>query len=137
MKPSIFLFLVIFISSFFCINNVSAKTVKYSNPDIKIEIYKTKKNDAGEAIGREYLFTVDSGIESVLITPIGKILRIVTFQIKEGHPILEYANPVAHVKMTAWIDFDGDGVEEVELVDKSAILTQNGKFKIVYHGDAL
>jgi hypothetical protein len=78
------------------------------------------------------VYTLNAGIESIVVTPASRILRILTFNV-EGNDILELANPVAFIRMTARGDFDGDGHEDI-LVDKHAILTRNGKLKIVYHG---
>ena len=87
-----------------------------------------------------YQFTLKSssgefeltGVEVIKISSSGNLLRVVTCQIEPGDPILELANPVAFLRVTAKGDFDGDGVHEI-ITDDFAVLTKNGNLKLVYH----
>lgn len=95
---------------------------------------------ANKSISEKYTFTLKSpsgeyeltGIETIIISSSGNLLRTVTCQIDPDNPIMELANPVAFLRVTAKGDFDGDGEDEV-LVDEFAVLTKTGNLKMVYH----
>ncbi len=73
-----------------------------------------------------------NGVEIINIMPSGNLLRIVTFKIDQDDPILEIANPVAFLRVSATGDFDGDGNSET-IIDESAVLTKSGHLKLIYH----
>ncbi|MBN2637430.1 MAG: hypothetical protein JXR61_14240 [Prolixibacteraceae bacterium] len=116
----------------FTTSNAFAQSEKFYDYDIEVYFVKSIKDADGNIVKRDTVYTISSGIEQVVTTPVGNYLRMVTFKISQDNPIMELAQPVAFFRITATGDFDGDGVEET-LVDKFSALTKSGNLKLVYH----
>lgn len=128
MKTLHVFYVVLFVFSLSTSQKLFAQAEIYESFDV--EVYLTKKNENGV---KDTLYSLTSGIEKIVISSSSKVLRTLSFSLDKDHPLLELANPVAFIRMTVRADFNNDGIED-ELVDKHAIVTRNGKFKIVYHG---
>jgi hypothetical protein len=120
MKAFKTIFLLAFVSGVFYSANGFAQVEKSKNQDYTFSL----KSSSGD-----YKLT---GVEVIQISSSGNLLRTVTCQIEPGDPILELANPVAFLRVTAKGDFDGDDEDEI-LVDDFAVLTKSGNLKMVYH----
>ncbi len=120
MKAFKTIFILVFVSGMFCSITGFAQAVKSINKNYTF----TLKNSSGE-----YELT---GVEVIKVSSSGNLLRTVTCKIDPGDPILELANPVAFLRVTAKGDFDGDGDDEI-ITDDFAVLTKTGNLKLVYH----
>jgi hypothetical protein len=124
MKSLKILVIALFAICIFNVDNANAQAEQKYAYDIEMYLVSVSTGDTA--------FVISSGIEQVVVTPIGNYLRMVTFKIADEEPIMEIANPFAFLRLTATGDFDGDGFDET-LVDNRSILTKNGNLKFVYH----
>ena len=78
-----------------------------------------------------YEFT--GGLEQIRINPSGKTKRSITFQLPDGDPFLYFAYATVTVDLD--MDITGDGVDDISVKDKRAVLTPSGllKFKVKYN----
>jgi len=127
MKTLKVLKLMFFVFSLTCPNLLFAQANVINNVDV--EVYLTRPSKTGE--GRDTVYSLTSGIEKVVISSSLNILRILTFTVDKDNPILELANPVALFRIKATADFDGDEIPDI--LYGNAVLTKNGRLKIIYH----
>jgi len=124
MKTFRLIFLLAFVSVMFGSLSGFAQVEKSKNDNFELTL---KINVNGEI--NYYDLT---GVEIIKITPSGKLTRIVTFKIDSEDPIMEIANPMAFLRVSAYGDFNGDGEYE-RITDEFAVLTNSGNLKLVYH----
>ena len=132
MKALKIIFIVVFGFGILFSNSSFSQAVVISNVDVDVHLTKKIRDADGKVIGTKTIYSLTSGIEKVVITPVGNLLRIVTFKIDNENPIMELANPVAFLRITMRADIDGDGNIDV-LKDNKAVLTKSGNLKLMYH----
>jgi hypothetical protein len=100
----------------------------------EVDVYLTKniKDDDGNIIGKDTVFTLTPGIEHVVLTPVGNYMRKVQFKIDPENPIMQLVSSIAVLRVTMREDVDGDGTIEV-ITDSRAVLTRNGNLTLLYH----
>ncbi|WP_297089298.1 hypothetical protein [uncultured Draconibacterium sp.] len=98
------------------------------------QVKQTETYDVTIKFGNDVVsFTLNSGVESIKISPSGNYLKILTFQLDADDPLLNLAMPYAVVKISLNADIDGDGKTDLSLKDKRAVITPSGNVKLVYH----
>lgn len=122
MKTLKFIFIVVFAFGMFNPFQSMSQAKVSKETDITV----TLLNKKGETVAK---FT--DGIEKVVISSSLNILRILTFSIDKTNSFLKHANPVALFTIRAKGDFNGDG--SIDTLYGNAVLTKNGRLKIVYH----
>lgn len=78
-------------------------------------------------------YTITGGIEKIRIVPSGVYTKTITFQLDPEDPFLDLANPYAFIRLSLWADTDGDGIDDIKLKDKHAVITPSGIVKLNYH----
>lgn len=78
-------------------------------------------------------YTITDGIERITISPSGAYNKIITFQLDPDDPFLDLANPYAFIRLSLWADVDGDGIDDIKLKDKHAVISPSGIVKLNYH----
>ena len=106
------------------LSNSYAQIQTFENYDIKLEL--TVKQ-TGE------VYTITDGIERITISPSGVYNKTVTFQLDPDDPFLVFANPYAYISIKLWADLDGDGIDDIKLKDKHAVITPSGIVKLNFH----
>lgn len=98
------------------------------------QVKQTETYDVTIKFGNDVVsFTLNSGVESLKISPSGNYLKILTFQLDADDPLLNLAMPYAVVTISLNADIDGDGKTDLSLKDKRAVITPSGNVKLVYH----
>ncbi|WP_340112040.1 hypothetical protein [Maribellus mangrovi] len=131
MKKLRFIGLLVLLLMILSVPKSFAQTEKIINYEIDIYLTSTIEDENGK-VSKDTVFTLNSGIENIKITPIGNYIRKVQFKIDPENPIMEYANPVVFLSVTMRENVYGDEMEEV-MTDKLAILTSNGSLTLLYH----
>jgi hypothetical protein len=127
--------LVVLLLMIFPVSKSFAQVEKFTNYDIDVYLTKTTKDADGNVVKKDTLFTLTSGVERVYVTQFSNYVRKVTFQVNPDHPIMNFAKPVAFIRLTMREDIDEDGVEDV-ITSNTAVLTSKGKISFLYHTNA-
>ena len=106
------------------ISNSNAQVQVIENFDVQLEL-TVKQTGA--------TYTITDGIERITISPSGAYNKIITFQLNPDDPFLDLANPYAFIRLSLWADVDGDGIDDIKLKDKHAVISPSGIVKLNYH----
>lgn len=124
MKKIRLVFLLVFVSAILLSYTTFAGVEKLQNNECEITLLI-------KVDGKLMTYPL-TGVEIIKITPSGNLSRIVTFKIDPNDPIMDLANPVAFLRVSAKGDFYGNGTE-ISISDNFAVLTNSGNLKLVYH----
>ncbi|WP_346855851.1 hypothetical protein [uncultured Draconibacterium sp.] len=132
MKKLTIISLFVFLCTMFFSPKTMAQAEVSTNYEVDVYLTKNVKDDDGNIIGKDTVFTLTPGIEHTVLTPIGNYLRKVQFKIDPENPIMQLVSSIAVLRVTMREDVDGDGIIEV-ITDSRAVLTRSGNLTLLYH----